>query len=135
MKKRVLIGVGSVLAVALIAVAAAAVYEGYQGNQIRYDGYPPYIVCNSTFYKHDGRAAQPEIREDGYTATDVVITTLVESDVLSEVDGATNEKGFLNGTVYVNDQYPNMIYLRLSGGEQDGKYARFCALDETNTMP
>lgn len=132
MKKRIGIGVGGVLAVAIFAVAAAAVYEWYEGSRISYDTYPPYIVYNSTSYKNDGRAAQPEIREEGYTATDVVITTLADGNVLSEVDGTTNVEGYLNGIVYVNDQYPGMIYLRLSGGEDDGKYTRFCAPDETN---
>lgn len=131
LKKRILIGVGSALAVALFAVAVAAVYEWYEGYRISY-GYPPYIVYDSTAYKNDGYAAHPEIREEGYTATDVVITTLVDGDVLSEVDGTTNVAGYLNGVVYVNDQYPGMIYLRLSGGEDDGKYARFFAPDETN---
>lgn len=92
-------------------------------------------LCNCIvflhIYKHDGQAPHPEIREEGYTATDMVITTLVESDVLSEEEGTTNVKGYLNGVVYVNDQYPGMIYLRLSGGEDDGKYARFYAPNET----
>lgn len=130
-KKRVLIGAGAVLAVALVVVAAAAMYEWYESSRISYDTYPPYIVYDSTFYKHDGYTAHPEIREEGYTETDAVINTLVDSNVLSEEEGTTNVKGYLNGVVYVNDQYPGMIYLRLSGGEDDGKYARFYAPNET----
>ena len=39
---------------------------------------------------------------------------------------------YLNGTVYVINAYHDMIYLCLSGGEDDGKYARFYTLEETN---
>ena len=131
MKKRVLIIGSIVFALAVTVVAGIQIERWVDDRNTRYV-YPPYIIYNSTFYKNDGYAAHPEIREEGYTATDVVITTLVDGDVLSEVDGTTNVEGYLNGTVYVNDQYPGMIYLRLSGGEDDGKYARFCAPDETN---
>ena len=130
MKKRILITVGIILAAALIAVGGVAIYERYQGSQIRYDGYPPYIVYNGTFYKNVSSAAQHDIQKEGYTETDVVITNLVDSNVRSEVDGTTNVAGYLNGVVYANDQYPGMIYLRLSGGEDDGKYSRFCTPEE-----
>lgn len=65
--------------------------------------------------------------------TDIVITRLVDRTILSEVNGTTDWEPYLNGTVYANDRNPNVIYLRLSGGEGDGKYARLCTLEETNT--
>lgn len=130
-KKRVLI-IAGIIAAAVIVVLAGIPVKRWIDDQNRRYALPPYIVYNSTVYKNDGYAAHPEIREEGYTETDAVITNLVDGDVLSEVDGTTNEAYYLNGVVYVNDQYPGMIYLRLSGGEDDGKYARFCAPDETN---
>lgn len=122
-KKRVLI-IAGIIAAAVIVVLAGIPVKLWIDDQNRRYALPPYIVYNSTVYKNDGYAAHPQIREEGYTETDAVITNLV--------DGTTNEAYYLNGVVYVNDQYPGMIYLRLSGGEDDGKYARFCAPDETN---
>lgn len=131
MKKRVLIISGIVLALAVTVVAGIQIERWVDDRNTRYV-YPPYIIYNGAFYKNVSNAAQHDIQKEGYTETDAVITNLVDSDVLSEVDGTTNEAGYLNGVVYVNDQYPGMIYLRLNGGEDDGKYARFCTPEETN---
>lgn len=130
-KKRVLI-IAGIIAAAVIVVLAGIPVKRWIDDQNRRYMIHPYIVYNGTVYIDDGYTAHPEIREEGYTETDAVITNLVDGNVQSEVDGTTNVAGYLNGVVYVNDQYPGMIYLRLSGGEDDGKYARFYAPDETN---
>lgn len=130
-KKRVLI-IAGIIAAAVIVVLAGIPVKRWIDDQNRRYMIRPYIVYNGTVYIDDGYTAHPEIREEGYTETDAVITNLVDGNVQSEVDGTTNVAGYLNGVVYVNDQYPGMIYLRLNGGEDDGKYARFYAPDETN---
>lgn len=132
MKKRVLIIVGAVIAAA-VAVAAGIQIERWVDDRNTKYVYPPYIIYNGTFYKDDGWDYRPDIPEEGYTVTDAVVTTLVDGDVLSEVDGTTNVEAYLHGTVYVSDEYPDVIYLRLSGGEWDGRYARFYAPSETET--
>lgn len=132
MKKRVLI-IAGIITVAVIVILAGIPVKRWIDDQNRRYMIHPYIVYDGTVYIDDGYTAHPEIREEGYTETDAVITNLVDGNVLSEEEGTTNVKGYLNGVVYVNDQYPDMIYLRLSGGEDDGKYARFYAPDETNS--
>lgn len=129
MKKRVLVTAGIITAAVIVVLAGIPVKRWIDDQNMRYM-YPPYIIYNGTGYKNVSGAVELDMQKEGYTETDTVITNLVDGDVRSEVDGTTNFAGYLNGTVYANDQRPGMIYLRLSGGEDDGKYACFCTAEE-----